>query len=115
MLAQHAHVCLELENNLKSLDNSPNYISYANELWTSIVFLSKTIVAKARDVFSNLANDSSSILIDAMCSIYLLENVTLKEIFQMFLVERTVKIFLLYLKLILILKILELDEIIFSF
>lgn len=89
LLAQHAHICLELENNLKNLENSARHISYANELWSSIVFLSKTIASKARDTFTNLNIDSSKIFTKAMSAIYLLETSSLKEIFQEFLDKRT--------------------------
>ena len=88
MLAQHAHVCLELEKNLKSIDNSSNYIQYANELWSSIVFLSKTIAAKARATFTDLKTDSSNELVDAMSAIYLLDETDTKQLFGEFIAER---------------------------
>lgn len=90
MLAQHAHICLELETNLKNLENSSSYIQYANELWDSIVFLSKTIASKSRDTFTDLNIGSSKTLIDAMSAIYLLENYSLEKLFREFIEKRTV-------------------------
>ena len=99
LLAQHAHVCLELEKSLKSQENSSNYIQYGKELWTSIVFLSTTIVSKAKATFLNSKkNTSSKTLINAIAAIYLLENTTLKQIFQEFISTRIVIIFILLLK-----------------
>jgi hypothetical protein len=92
LLAQHSHVCLELEKSLKSHENSKNYIQYANELWTSTVFLSNTIVTKARNKLFNSSGSKTStkILIDTISAIYLLENVSLQDFFKEFLSTRTV-------------------------
>ena len=92
LLAQHAHVCLDLEKQLKSQENSASYIQYANELWTSIVFLSSTILNRARSTLfssSPTAHTSARVLIEAISAIYLLENVTLEQIFQQYLSTRT--------------------------
>ena len=90
-MAQNAHTCLELEKSLKSQENASYYIKYANELWSSIVFLSNTIVNKSREAFSNLSKaNSSKLLIDAILGIYLLENTTLGQIYQNFVTSRTV-------------------------
>ncbi len=89
LLAQHAHICIELEDNLKSLENSASYIQYAHELWSSIVFLSKTIASKARGTFTDLNIDSSKVLVNAMSAIYLLENLGLKQIFHEFMAKRS--------------------------
>lgn len=91
LLAQNAHTCLELEKSLKSQENAAYYIKYANELWSSIVFLSNTIVNKSREAFSNVFKaNSSKQLIDAILGIYLLENTTLAQIYQNFIADRTV-------------------------
>jgi len=90
LLAQHAHVCLELEKSLKTIENSANYIQYANELWMSTVVLSKTIASKSRETFVNLSIDSSAILAEAFSAIYLLEQTNLKNLFHEFLTSRTV-------------------------
>ena len=92
LLAQNAHTCLELEKSLKAQENASYYIKYANELWSSIVFLSNTIVNKSREAFSNVskAGNSSKLLIDAILGIYLLENTTLAQIYQNFTTSRTV-------------------------
>jgi hypothetical protein len=81
-----------LEKSLKSHENSKNYIQYANELWASIVFLSNTIVTKARNKLLNSSGSKTStkILIDTISAIYLLENVTLQDFFKEFLSTRTV-------------------------
>lgn len=90
LLAKHAHICLELEPSLKGLANSASHIQYANELWSSIVFLSRTIAVKARDVFTDLNVNSARTLTNAMSAIYLLESSSLKAIFSEFLKKRTV-------------------------
>ena len=96
MLAQHAFICLELEKPLKTIENSSNYVQYANELWASTVFLSKTIATKSRETFANLSIDSSLVLAEAISAVYLLEPISLKDLFHEFLHSRTVfiKIFL---------------------
>lgn len=90
MLAQHAYISLELEKSLKTIENSSNYIQYANELWASTVFLSKTIATKSRETFANLSIDSTLVLAEAISAVYLLEQITLKDLFQEFLTSRTV-------------------------
>ena len=90
LLAQHAHICLELEPSLKNLSNSSTHIQYANELWSSIVFLSNTIANKARDVFTDISINSAKTLTNDMSAIYLLESTNLKAIFNEFLKKRTV-------------------------
>ena len=90
LLAHHAHICLELEPSLKNLSNSSTHIQYANELWSSIVFLSNTIANKARDVFTDISINSAKTLTNAMSAIYLLESTNLKAIFNEFLKKRTV-------------------------
>lgn len=89
-MAQHAHICLELEKSLKTIDNSSYYIQYANELWMSTVFLSKTIASKSRETFINLSIDSTDILAEAISAVYLLEQTNLKELFHEFITNRTV-------------------------
>ncbi|CAF0714065.1 unnamed protein product [Brachionus calyciflorus] len=90
LIAQHVHVCLELEKSLKTDENSASYIQYAYELWNSTVFLSNTIVNKARNKLLNSVNiQSSKILIDSICCIYLLENTNLKQLFQEYISTRT--------------------------
>ena len=89
-MAQHAHTCLVLEKSFKTLDNSANYIQYANELWTSIVFLSKTIGVKARATFLDLQLCATPKLLDSISAIYLLENTSINQIFEEFLSSRTV-------------------------
>ena len=80
-----------MEKSLKSQPNSTNYIQYANELWSSIVFLSNTIINKSRSTLLNpSSNNQVKVLIDAITAIYLLENVTLEDIFKEFLSTRTV-------------------------
>jgi hypothetical protein len=91
LLGQHAHICLELEKPLKSFENSTNYIQYANELWMSTVVLNKTIASKSRETFELLTIDSSDVLAEALCAIYLLEQTNLKDLFNEFLTSRTVR------------------------
>ena len=52
------------------------------------MFLSKTIAAKARAMFTDLKTDSSNELIDAMSAIYLLDNSDTKQLFGEFIAER---------------------------
>ena len=92
MLAQHAHVCLELEKALKDQENSSTYIQYAKELWASIVFLSSTILKKAKAALNSKKKVASVTLINAITAIYLLENTSLKQIFDEFLSTRTVRL-----------------------
>lgn len=56
----------------------------------STVFLSKTIASKSREMFSLLSIDSSNVLAEALCAIYLLEQTNLKDLFSEFLASRTV-------------------------
>ena len=83
-----------MEKLLKSQENSINYIHYANELWTSIVFLSNTIVTKAKQKLLNSpgSKTSTKILVDTITAIYLLDNVTLEDLFQEFLSARIVSL-----------------------
>ena len=96
MIAQHVHASLELEKSLKSDQNSTSYIQYAYELWNSIVFLSNTIINKARERLINLSEvQSSSSITDSICCLYILEkNTDLKKIFQEYISTRTVLFFL---------------------
>jgi len=79
-----------LEKSLKEQENSTNYIQYAKELWASIVFLSSTILKKAKSALNSKKILTSNILVNAITSIYLLENTSLKHIFNDFLQTRTV-------------------------
>jgi hypothetical protein len=102
LLAKHVHVCLELEKSLKSQENASYYIKYANELWTSIYFLSGKITNNARTTLLNTKNSSYKVLLEAVTAIYFLENTTLEKIFNEFTQKRAVFIFfliLLFLKL----------------
>lgn len=81
-----------------------SYVQYANELWSSTVFLSDLIVAKSKEACfgssskqakNSLASNNSltsNILSDALSAIYLLQNTNTKELFSEFLKNRTVKI-----------------------
>jgi hypothetical protein len=103
-LAKHAFVCLELEKSLKKQENSMSYVQYANELWSSTVFLSDLIVSKSREACFGLTSKqtksslvsntsvNSNIISDAIAAIYLLQNTNTKELFNEFLKNRTVKI-----------------------
>lgn len=94
MIAQHVHASLELEKSLKSDENSTSYIQYAYELWNSIVFLSNTIINKARERLMNLTDvQSSSSITDSICCLYILQNTDLKKLFQDYLSTRTVGFF----------------------
>ncbi|RNA42051.1 conserved oligomeric Golgi complex subunit 1, partial [Brachionus plicatilis] len=90
LIAQHVHSCLELEKSLKSGQNSTSYIQYAYELWNSIVFLSNTIMNKARDRLINLSDvQSSTAITDSICCLYILQNTDLKTLFQDYISTRT--------------------------
>jgi hypothetical protein len=84
---------LSLEKSLKNQENSSHFIQYANELWKSIVFLTKTICNKARETLFNRYDlpyeTAHRILIDAVSAIYLLENLSLETILKEYFSTRT--------------------------